>query len=47
MSKTRAGVRKKEKDKENINLLQFVAIFLDPRYKLSLYTKITIEDVFG
>jgi hypothetical protein len=45
MSKTRAGVRKKEKDKENINLLQFVAIFLDPRYKLSLYTKITIKEI--
>jgi hypothetical protein len=24
-----------------------VAAFLDPRYKLSLYTKITIEEIFG
>lgn len=39
--------KKKEKDKENINLLIFVAAFLDPRYKLSLYTKITVEEIFG
>lgn len=25
----------------------FVAAFLDPRYKLSLYTKITVEEIFG
>lgn len=37
----------KEKEKENINLLIFVAAVLDPRYKLSLYTKITIEEIFG
>jgi hypothetical protein len=24
-----------------------VVAFLDPRYKLSLYTKITIEEIFG
>jgi hypothetical protein len=24
-----------------------VAAFLDPRYKLSLYTKITVEEIFG
>jgi hypothetical protein len=33
--------------KENINLLIFVATCLDPRYKLSMYTKITVEEIFG
>jgi hypothetical protein len=37
----------KEKEKENINLLIFVAAFLDPRYKLGLYTKLSIEEIFG
>jgi hypothetical protein len=35
------------KDKENINLLIFMTGFLDPRYILSLYTKMTIEEIFG
>jgi hypothetical protein len=35
------------KGKENINLLIFVATCLDPRYKLSMYTKITVEEIFG
>jgi len=39
--------KEKEKDKENINLFIFVAAFLDPRYKLSLYTKISVEEIFG
>jgi hypothetical protein len=39
--------RGRGKDKEDINLLIFVARFLDPRYKLSLYTKMTIEEIFG
>jgi DNA-binding XRE family transcriptional regulator len=39
--------KEKEKEKENINLSIFVAAFLDPRYKLSLYTKITVEEIFG
>jgi len=37
----------KEKEKENINLLIFIAAVLDPRYKLSLYTKLTVEEIFG
>ena len=37
----------KEKEKENINLLIFIAAILDPRYKLSLYTKLTVEEIFG
>ena len=37
----------KEKEKENINLLIFVAVVLDPRYKLSQYTEIAIEDMYG
>ncbi|CAO2190093.1 unnamed protein product [Urochloa humidicola] len=37
----------KEKEKENINLLIFVAAVLDPRYKLSLYTKLSVEEIFG
>jgi hypothetical protein len=37
----------KGKGKENINLLIFIAGCLDPRYKLSLYTKITMEEIFG
>ena len=41
------ATRKEEKEKENINLLIFVAAFLDSRYKLSLYTKITGEEIFG
>jgi DNA-binding XRE family transcriptional regulator len=39
--------KEKEKEKENINLLIFVAAFLDPRYKLSMYTKLTVEEIFG
>ena len=39
--------RGKAKEKENLNLLIFIAGCLDPRYKLSLYTKITIEEIFG
>jgi hypothetical protein len=34
-------------EKENINLLIFVVGCLDPRYKLSLYTRITVEEIFG
>jgi hypothetical protein len=37
----------KEKEKENINLLIFVAVVLDPRYKLSQYTELAIEDMYG
>lgn len=37
----------KEKEKDNINLLIFVAAVLDPRYKLSLYTNLTVEEIFG
>jgi hypothetical protein len=39
--------KEKEKEKENINLLIFVAAVLDPRYKLSMYTKLTVEEIFG
>ncbi|XP_025815518.1 zinc finger BED domain-containing protein RICESLEEPER 2-like [Panicum hallii] len=39
--------RGKGKEKENINLLIFVAGCLDPRYKLSMYTKIIVEEIFG
>jgi hypothetical protein len=44
MNSSRNG---KEKEKENLNLLMFVAGCLDPRYKLSMYTKITVEEIFG
>ena len=37
----------KGKAKENINLLIFIDAVLDPRYKLSLYTKLTVEEIFG
>jgi hypothetical protein len=46
-SKGRGKEKDKDKEKENINLLIFVAAFLDPRYKLSLYTKISVEEIFG
>ena len=46
-SKGRGKEKEKDKDKENINLFIFVAAFLDPRYKLSLYTKISVEEIFG
>uniref|UniRef100_A0ACD5X8I2 Uncharacterized protein n=1 Tax=Avena sativa TaxID=4498 RepID=A0ACD5X8I2_AVESA len=36
-----------EKEKENINLLIFVAAALDPRYKLSDYTKMVTEEIYG
>jgi hypothetical protein len=39
--------RGKGKGKENINLLIFIAGCLDPRYKLSLYMKRTVEEIFG
>ena len=45
--KGRNKCKGKEKEKENINLLIFVAALLDPRYKLSLYTKISVEEIFG
>jgi hypothetical protein len=37
----------KEKEKENINLLIFVAVVLDPRYKLSQYTEMAIDEMYG
>ncbi|WVZ56860.1 hypothetical protein U9M48_007332 [Paspalum notatum var. saurae] len=37
----------KDKDKENINLLIFVAVALDPRYKLSEYTELAIQEIYG
>jgi hypothetical protein len=37
----------KGKEKENINLLIFVAYVLDPRYKLSQYTELAIEELYG
>jgi hypothetical protein len=39
--------RGKGKEKDNINLLIFVTGCLDPRYKLSIYTKISVEEIFG
>jgi hypothetical protein len=39
--------RGKGKEKESLHLLIFVAGCLDPRYKLSMYTKITVEEIFG
>jgi hypothetical protein len=45
--KGRNKCKGKEKEKENINLLILVAALLDPRYKLSLYTKISVEEIFG
>jgi hypothetical protein len=39
--------KEKEKEKENINLPIFVATVLDPRYKLSQYTKMVIEEMYG
>jgi hypothetical protein len=38
--------RGRAKEKENMNLLIFIVGCLDPRYKLSMYTKITIEEIF-
>jgi hypothetical protein len=35
------------KGKENLNLMIFVGGCLDSRYKLSIYTKITVEEIFG
>jgi hypothetical protein len=37
----------KEKEKENMNLLIFVAVVLDPRYKLSEYTELVIQEIYG
>jgi hypothetical protein len=37
----------KVKEKENINLLIFVTTILDPRYKLSQYTEMAIEEMYG
>jgi hypothetical protein len=47
MEKGRGKGKGKGKEKENINLLIFIAGCLDPRYKLSLYMKITVEEIFG
>jgi hypothetical protein len=32
---------------ENMNLLIFLATAIDPRYKLSNYTKLAIREMFG
>jgi hypothetical protein len=37
----------KGKEKKNINLLIFVAIVLDPRYKLSEYVELAVEEMYG
>jgi hypothetical protein len=37
----------KEKEKENINLLIFVGAVVDPRYKLTEYLELVIEEIFG
>jgi hypothetical protein len=37
----------KVNEKENMNLLIFIATTLDPRYKLSNYTKLAIWEMFG
>jgi hypothetical protein len=37
----------KVKEKEKMNLLIFIATTLDPRYKLSNYTKLAIWEMFG
>ena len=37
----------KDKEKENIKLLIFVAAVLDPRYKLSQYIEMIIEEKYG
>jgi hypothetical protein len=37
----------KEKEKENVNLLLFVAVVLDPIYKLSEYTELAIDEMYG
>jgi hypothetical protein len=39
--------RGKGKVKEKMNLLIFIATTLDPRYKLSNYTKLAIWEIFG
>jgi hypothetical protein len=31
----------------HINVLIFVGAFLDPRYTLSMYTKIIVKEIFG
>ncbi|KAM3384201.1 hypothetical protein ACQJBY_008702 [Aegilops geniculata] len=38
---------KKGKEKENFNLLIFIATTLDPRYKLTEYTQFAILEVYG
>jgi hypothetical protein len=37
----------KGKEKENMNLLIFVAVVLDSRYKLSEYTELVIQEIYG
>jgi len=39
--------RRMGKEKENMNMLIFVGAALDPRYKLSQYTRLAIEEMFG
>ena len=38
---------KEEKEKENLNLLIFITTTLDPRYKLSNFTRLTTLEIFG
>jgi hypothetical protein len=37
----------KGKEKENMNLLIFVAVVFYPRYKLSEYTELVIQGIYG
>lgn len=45
--KGKAKAKAKKKEEENMNLLIFVASALDPRFKLSNYTKLVIGEMFG
>jgi hypothetical protein len=37
----------KEKEKENINLLIFFVVVLDPRFKLSQYVEVAVDEMYG
>ena len=47
MENERGKGKGKKKEEENVNVFVFAATVLDPRFKLSNFTKLAIEEMYG
>ena len=47
MENERGKGKGKKKEEENVNMFVFAATILDPRFKLSNFTKLAIEEMYG